>query len=398
MAIETVKGFRDVLPPESLKRQRIKEVIERNFKIFGFLPIETPTIEYEELAKGEDEKDSAVSERFRLKDRGGRELALRYEFTFQLKRIFKENPNVKLPFRRYQIGQVFRDEPIEKDRYREFIQCDADILGDASMKAEVDCLALADKICKELRIKYKLKVNNRKLLNSVLAKLGISNNSEILKELDKIEKIGDEEVAKNLQKYVDKKKIFELFEILENKLSFFIKEKYSGADELKELFDLCKIYGLEPEFSPFLVRGFAYYTGTIFEAYSEEIKGSIFAGGRFDSLVGKYINRVIPAVGISFGRIVDYPNVETKFVDCLVISINQDNKAIELMNRLRENDISCFMMDKLMKALEYANSYKIPFAVLVGEEEVKKKKFKFRDMSSGKEEMLSEKELVEKIK
>ena len=101
MPIELVKGFRDVLPPESLKRQKIKQIIEKNFRNFGFVPIETPTIEYEELAKGDNEKDSAVSDRFRLIDRGNRELSLRYEFTFQLKRIFKENPNIKLPFRRY---------------------------------------------------------------------------------------------------------------------------------------------------------------------------------------------------------------------------------------------------------------------------------------------------------
>ena len=163
MEIELVKGFRDILPLESLKRQKVKEVIEKNFKLFGFMPIETPTIEYEKLAKGDNEKDSAVSDMFKLKDRGNRELALRYEFTFQLQRVFKENPNIKLPFRRFQIGNVFRDEPIEKDRYREFVQCDADIIGEENVIAEAECLGLADSICKELNIKYKLKINSRKL-------------------------------------------------------------------------------------------------------------------------------------------------------------------------------------------------------------------------------------------
>ena len=173
MTIETVKGFRDIFPPESLKRRKIREVIEKNFKLFGFIPIETPTIEYEELIKGNNEQDAAVSERFKLRDRGDRDLALRYEFTFQLKRIFRENPTIKLPFRRYEIGYVFRDEPIGKDRYREFIQCDADILGDPSIKADAECLALADKVCKEVGIKYELKINNRKLINSILDKLEI---------------------------------------------------------------------------------------------------------------------------------------------------------------------------------------------------------------------------------
>src|SRR3990167_2202522 len=117
MKVEKPKGFRDIFPPESLKREKIMEVIRRKFKEFGFLPIETPTVEFEEVLKGNNESDEAVSDRFRLKDRGGRDLGLRFEFTFQLSRIFKEFPNVKLPWRRYQFGSVFRDEPLRADRF-----------------------------------------------------------------------------------------------------------------------------------------------------------------------------------------------------------------------------------------------------------------------------------------
>jgi len=408
MAIETVKGFRDVLYPESLKRQRIKEIIEKNFKLFGFMPIETPAIEYEELAKGDNEQDSAVSERFRLKDRGGRDLALRYEFTFQLKRIFKENPNIKIPFRRYQIGYVFRDEPVEKNRYREFIQCDADIIGDGSIKADAECLALADKICKELGIKYILKVNNRKLLNSILKRLDIGSSEEVLRILDKLNDkkccINDKEISLNedavkseLTKYADKNQIINLFKILGKDLKFFIKEKYEGSEELKELFRLCRIYKIKAVFFPNLFRGFSYYTGSIFEAYCPEIKGSIFAGGRFDNLVGKLVNREIPAVGISFGRLLDYPNVKIDNVKCLIISIKQDNKAIELVSKLRSKGISCFMIDKVSKGLEYADSYGIQQVVFIGSEEVRKKKYKLRDMKTGKEILVGERELIEKI-
>jgi histidyl-tRNA synthetase len=387
--IETVRGFRDILPLESVRRQRIREVIESNFKIFAFMPVETPTIEYEKFARGENEKDSAVSDMFRLKDRGNRELALRYEFTFQLQRIFRENSNIKLPFRKYQIGRVFRDEPVEKDRYREFTQCDADIIGDDNVKTEAELLALADKICRELGIKYVLKINNRTLLNSILDKLEISDKISVLRELDKIENLGEDEVKSNLTKYADKTQILNLFKILEKKLTFFVKEKYDGAKELSELFKILKRYNIKAEFSPFLARGFSYYTGVVFEAYCKEIKGSIFAGGRYDNLVGKYINRQIPAVGISFGRILDYPIKDFGFVKYVLISINQDKKTIELMNKLREKNIPCFMMDKISKGLQYADSYNIPYVVFVGEKEVKKNKFKVRDMKTGKETLTS---------
>lgn len=398
MPIETVKGFRDVLPPESLKRRKIREIIEKNFKLFGFMPIETPTIEYEELAKGDYEKDSAVSERFRLKDRGNRDLSLRYEFTFQLKRIFRENPNTKLPFRRYQIGYVFRDEPLEKDRYREFMQCDADIIGDSSIKADAECLALASSVCKELDISYKLFINNRKLVSDILKKLDISDTENVLREMDKIEKVGEDAVKKELIKYADKLQILALFKMLNSKLDFFVKEKYQGADEIQELMKLCRKYDIKAVFKPFLMRGLSYYTGNVFEAYSDNIKGSIFAGGRYDNLAGRYLNKQIPAVGISLGRILDYPNVKVEAVKCILISINQDNKAIELMNKLREKNVPCFMMEKISKAMEYANSANIPYVIFIGADEVKIKKFKLRDMKTGKESFLGEEGIIRKLR
>ena len=395
--IETVKGFRDVLPPESIKRQKIRQIIEKNFKIFGFIPIETPTIEYEELVKGDNEKDSAVSDRFRLTDRGKRELALRFEFTFQLKRIFKENPNIKLPFRRYQMGYVFRDEPIEKDRYREFMQCDVDIIGDASIKADAECLAVTDKICKELEIKYKVLINNRKLINSILQRLEINDNQNVLRELDKIAKVGEDIVKQELTRYAEKDQIVKLFKILNNNIDYFVKEKFEGANEILELMNLCKQYKINAIFSPFLMRGLAYYTGNIFEGYSDEIRGSIFGGGRYDNSVGRYVNKQLPAVGNSLGRLLDL-KVNAESTKCLLISIAQDKKTIDLMSNLRDSEISCFMMEKPSKALEYANSYEIPFVIFLGEDEVKKKKFKLRDMKTGKESMLSEDSIIRFLK
>ena len=397
MILENVKGFRDILYPDSLKRQKIKEIIEKNFKLFGFMPIETSTIEYDEFARGENEKGEAVSDRFRLKDRGGRELSLRYEFTFQLKRIFKKNPNIKLPFRRYQVGYNFRDEPITKDRYREFMQCDADIIGEEDIISDAECIFLCDKICKDLGIKYELILNNRKLLNLILEKSGIKNKELVSKELDKIDKLEEKEVKENLINLINKKEADFLFKLLKKDLKYFLREQFDGAEELNKLISLCKKNQIDVKFSAFLIRGFSYYTGNIFEGYVKEIKGSVFAGGRYDNLVGKYINRQIPAVGISFGRILDYPNIKTEGVNCLIISIDQDEESIELVKKLREKEISCFIMKKINKALDYAAKMDIPFVVFVGKDEIKEKKIKLREMKTGKEKLLGLKELIQKL-
>src|SRR3989338_10177289 len=164
--IDNVKGFQDFLPPVSLKRKAVRQVIEEYFRRYGFLHIETPIIELDELMRPDtlQTEDEAVLDRFRLKDRGGRNLGLRYEFTFQLARIFKQNPTIKLPFRRYQIGEVFRDEPVSAVRFRQFTQCDADIIGDTDVHADIECLALVNDILEELKIESEVHINNRKLL------------------------------------------------------------------------------------------------------------------------------------------------------------------------------------------------------------------------------------------
>lgn len=395
MAIETVKGFRDIFPPESLKRAKIKEVIEKNFRLFGFFPIETPTLEYEEVLKGDNENDEAVSDRFRLKDRGERELGLRFEFTFQLSRIFKENPNIKLPFKRYQIGSVFRDEALRPGKFREFTQCDADIIGDSSIKADAECLALANSILKELKIPAEIKVNNRKLLNSMLKKVGIeTKKQQILRELDKLDKLGEKEVRQNLKPLISDKQIKELFSFLAKELDFFLKNNFEGAEEIKELENLGKAYGFKFVFTPSLMRGFSYYTGNVWEIWAKNKGIALSGGGRFDEKVGKWAGRQIPAVGISFGTLLDWQDIALNEKTCLIISLEQDKKAIQLATELREKKINTTIMyGKPSKALDYANSYGVEYVIFIGEDEVKKGKFKLKNMKTGKEEFLSEKDI-----
>jgi histidyl-tRNA synthetase len=401
--ISTVKGFQDFLPPESLKRKAIKEIIEKQFRLYGFLPVETPVVEFDELMKPDSiaSEDEAVSERFRLKDRAGRNLGLRYEFTFQLSRIFKENPNIKLPFRRYQIGEVFRDEPTGSRRFRQFTQCDADIVGEPSIDADVECLSLVMDILKELKIDAEIHVNNRKLLNAIIESVQISSPQNVMRELDKLDKIGEDAVKINLKKYADANQIMTLFKLLEKDAEFFQQNVFDGASELLELIDKCNQYKIKVKFNPAMIRGFSYYTGSIFEIKIAGQKETIAAGGRYDKVVGKYLNKEIPAVGISFGldRIMEFANVRVESAaKVLVISLNKDKEAIKLSRELRKSSVSCiFTNDKPGKALEYANSLQIPFAIFIGEEETEKNKFKLKDMKSGDEKLLSEAQIIKAL-
>src|SRR3989338_3733019 len=404
---ETVKGFEDYLPPESQKRDKIKEIAKKYFKLYGFLPVETPLIEFDELMRSDNigEEDEAVRDRFRLRDRSNRNLGLRYEFTFQLAKIFKKNPNIKLPLKKYQIGTNFRDENIKAGRTREFTQCDIDIIGDPSINADAECLAVTSDILKELKIENtEIKINNRKLVDEIIKSVQITEKQAVLREIDKIDKIGEDQVKMNLKKYADSNQILSLFKLMEKDISFFKDNLFDGAQELVDLIQKCKEYGIKLTFNPNLMRGFNYYTGNVFEVSVG--KTALFGGGRYDRLVGKFLNKEIPAVGISFSieAVMGLCEKEINQLDldktkAILISIDQDKEAIKLAQNLRKNNISCIInFDKVGKALEYANSYHIPFAIFIGKDEITKKKYKIKNMQSGEESFLAEKSFIAKLK
>jgi len=281
--METVKGFNDYTGEEAKKRAVIMEVIHQTFEKYGFQPAETPIIEYEEFVKGNNSNDEAVSNIFRLKDKGERALALRYEFTFQLKRLAQ---NQKLPFKRFQIGPVFRDEPVNTNRFRQFTQCDIDTVG-ATIKDEAEILAATKEILDTLKIKSVVYVNNKKLLNEILEEQGIKEKEKVIRELDKLDKLPKKEVRENLRKLNAEK----LIDIVKNKKDYF--KKYKSYSEIEELEKYCNYYGVKVEFSPYLARGLSYYTGTIFEVKST-LKETICGGGT-------YLVNGIQSTGIALG-------------------------------------------------------------------------------------------------
>jgi histidyl-tRNA synthetase len=383
---DTVKGFRDYLGIDALKRAVIKDILMGNFRLYGFEPAETPIIEFEEFVKGENQSDEVISDIFKLQDKGKRKLALRYELTFQLKRISK---NKKLPYKRYQIGEVFRDEPVSSNRFRQFTQCDADVIGSTVLE-EAEILAMSSKILKELGIKAVIYVNNRKLLNEILDSEGIKDSkikAEIIKELDKIDKLSESEVKKNLKKY----KADKILSVFSKSEKYF--EKYASYKEIQNLKDYCDEYGVKVEFLPSLSRGLSYYNGSIWEIKTKDMKETIIAGG-------SYLISNVQSTGISFGleRISQLAKMDISEKRIVIIGIGQDKKAIELAESLREKGFFCSLFfNKVSKALEYANSYSVPFVIFLGEEEVKKKKFKLRNMKSGEEKMLDFNQLIENL-
>ena len=378
--METVKGFRDI---EASKRIAIRNMIEGIFKLYNFKPIETPIIESEKFVKGENTADETISDIFKLQDKGKRKLALRYEFTFQLKRLAK---NKKLPYRRYQIGPVFRDEPITGNRWRQFTQCDVDIVG-SDVKSEAEILSLTKELLNKLKIKFTISVNNKKLLNEILDEQKIKQKKAVIKEIDKLDKLFESEVRKNLKKFGAEK----LLSIFKKSEKYF--EKYKSYSEIQELKRYCQLYNVKVKFQPSLARGLSYYNGTVFEIKGS-LKETIAAGG-------SYLVNGIQSTGISFGldRLELLAKIKLDNSNVLVISLNQDKRAIKLADKMRKIGVACsIMFGKPGKALEYANSYKIPFVVFIGKEEVKKGKIKLRNMRTGKEKLVSEKVLCKSIK
>jgi len=373
--METVKGFNDFTGEEAEKRAVIMEVIRRTFEKYGFQPAETPIIEYEEFVKGNNQNDEAVRDIFKLQDKGERKLALRYEFTFQLKRIAK---NKKLPYKRYQIGYNFRDEPIREGRTRQFVQCDADIIG-STLKDEAEILSMTKEILNALRIESTIYVNNRKLMNEILEKQGIKEKENVIRELDKLDKLSKKEVQENLKKY-NAESLVEIFTKSED-----YYEKYENYKEIRELKEYCKFSGVNFEFRPFLARGFSYYNENVFEVWSKNLPVSICGGGSY--MIDKN-----QSTGISFGLgpLMILTNLKIELEKYLIVSLEQDKKSIELAQKLRKSGKNASVyFGKPSKALEYANSYGIKKVIFVGAKEIKQKKFKIKDMQTGKEKIVT---------
>lgn len=370
-----VKGFKDKIGKDAEKAALIREITRQTFEKYNFQEAETPIIEYEEFVKGENSNDEAVSDIFKLQDKGKRNLALRYEFTFQLKRIAK---NQKLPFKRFQIGPVFRDEPVSGNRLRQLTQCDIDTIG-ATIKDQAEILAATKEVLDALKIPSIIYVNNITLLNEILEEQKIPENKrqEVIREIDKLDKLPIAEVKKNLKEL----KADQIMDLFAKPLDYF--KKYPSYAKIQELKDFCKNYGFEIKFLPSLSRGLSYYTGNVWEIKSS-IKETICGGGTY-----MVENNVSTGISFSIERLMAVSNILINIDRILVVSLDQDKKAIELAKKLRaqKKNASVFF-GKPNKAMEYANSYGIKNIIFVGKKEIQQKKFMIKDLKTGKQKTL----------
>lgn len=423
--LERARGTRDFSFGEALQRQQIVSTLRGVFELYGYNPIETPVIEkFETIASKYAGGEEILKETFRLTDQGGRELGLRYDLTVPMCRFIATNPNLKMPFKRYQIGNVFRDGPLKTGRYREFAQCDVDIVGVKSMAVDAEMIAIAQDVFKKLQLNAVIKVNSRKLLNGIIAAAGIKADKAetTILTLDKLEKTGQAAVEKELaEKGTAAAAIKKLMELItakgsSAKLQKLEKEITSsegkeGLQELQELFGSLEDKG-NVEFDPSLARGLAYYTGTVFEVFlkNSEITSAVAAGGRYDKMIGSFVGsgRDYPAVGISFGLdvIEDALGMEKKekkkittvaYIIPIKAGAEARRIAAELRNGGINTDIDMNNRD-IKKNMEYSAAAGIPYVVLVGEKEVKSGKVTLRNMKTGKEESVTLTEAVNILK
>jgi len=413
--LQTARGVRDFGPEEKIAKDALIRVLKQTFESFGYNPIDTPIIErYELFASkyGLGSDSDSMRETFKLKDQGERDLVLRTEFTMPFARFIGGNPQLRKPFKRYQMGSVFRDGPIKAGRYREFWQCDIDAVGIKETMIDGEILQLAKQVFKKFSLPIIIKINNRKFLNDLLNYCGFAQDSQIkvIICIDKLDKIGFEGVKSELlEKGFAEKNIDLLLSFLakdgDNETLLAEYEKImpnnEGLAEIKSAIE----YSLNKDdliFSPALARGLAYYTGNIFEIYLKDqtiFSSSLAGGGRYDKMISGLIDSKedVPAIGISFGlepifdTLVSLNKIKLKksVLDYLVVPMSENYvlQAMIIAEKLRDfgYNVDTNYFFKLKKSMEYANSYDVSKVIILGEDEYKNEMITIKDMLTGEQ-------------
>lgn len=434
VAPRTLSGFMELLPAAQIKMEKMMETLRRSYSIYGFTPLDTPVIESAEvlLAKGGGETEKQI---YRF-SKGDSDLALRFDLTVPLAKYVAANyANLSFPFRRYQIGKVYRGERAQRGRFREFYQADIDIIGDGKLDIinEAEIPAIIYRTFSELGLKkFKIKVNNRKLLNGFYRLAGMSEKAaDIMRCVDKLDKIGPIEVRRLLmdELHMFSHKADDVMDFMAisgtNAEVLAGLERYRGMDELfdeglEEIRTVIKYlsdFGVPEEnfvVDLSIARGLDYYTGTVYETEMTEHPeiGSICSGGRYDDLAGYYTDKVLPGVGISIGltRLFYVLNEQGMLsdetvsapADALVIPMTEElGSAISAATVLRDAGVrtQLYCEKKKFKAkMSYADKLSIPYVVLIGEDEIAEGVVAVKDMLSGRQQKLSPAAAAEFIK
>jgi histidyl-tRNA synthetase len=435
MKPQTLKGFRDFLPKDMKIRLEVFKIFRTVFEQFGYEPLETPTLEYDEILTGKygEEGEQLM---YRFVDHGDRKVAMRYDLTVPASRVYAQyREQLPRPFKRYQIQPVWRADNTQKGRFREFYQCDADVFGLQSPLVEAEFIQMIDILITKLQLgTFITRINNRKITNGLVKYLGASQEQfiPIVVAIDKLEKIGAEGVHNELTKR-------QISEVISRKLLSFISEisPLSSTDALKKMKDILHeesealegIHELENIFSYLeqagvpaqnytydvsIVRGLSYYTGPVWETtVIDGGVGSVTGCGRYDKLIGQIIgtNDVIPAAGGSFGieRIIEVLSASTSTITSqsatkIFVTIFQSdlrNSSFQIARTLREKGISAELWldpnTKLEKQLKYANSKEIPYVIICGPDEAPNNMLVIKNMKEKTQKTISLEQLIEQF-
>ena len=432
VAAKTLPGFMELLPQEQILFNQMKEKIQKTYEKFGFLPIDTPVIESTEVllakAGGETEKQLYSF------SKGDSNLTLRFDLTVPLAKYVAMHANeLSFPFRRYQIGKVYRGERAQRGRFREFYQCDIDVIGDGELNIinDAEIPSIMYNVFRELGLEnFCIRINNRKILNGLFEAIDAKEIAvDIMRIIDKIEKIGPENVKEEL-------KVLNLAEENIEKVMNFIKitgstdEKLealnnfniqndtfkTGVAELNEVIKYIRLFNVPEDYFTVdvsIARGLDYYTGTVYETFLNDYKsiGSICSGGRYNNLSEYYTDRKMPGVGMSIGLTrlffvlndVNLIKTQQKSISkVLILSMVPDLKpAIETANKLRNEGINTeiYFDDKKIKAkFKYADKLQIPYVIVIGEDEILTNTLTLKNMTTGEQERKTLEEIIELLK
>ena len=419
MKLMNVKGTYDYLPKDMKIRNKITDTLRKNFECYGYLPIETPILNnYDLLSYKYNEDAEILSEIYRLTDQGDRDLGLRYDLTVPFCKIVGLTKNLSLPFRRYEIGRVFRNGPVKLGRSREFYQCDIDCVGIDNRYIEAEQISMAIKTYQDLGIPVEVKYNNRKLMSGLILLSGINKDKtdSVIGIIDKMEKVSLEELKNMLKEIeINNEQIDRLLDLFSKDLTYYqelTKENNlinEGVEELLEIKDYLSKLGIIDDciFTPTLARGLSIYTGIVFEFYDKlkRITCAIGGGGRYNKIITNFIDNVLeyPACGLSFGLepiFVILKEIENKIslIDIYMVPLDTQVETLNLANILRNNGHKVLIEmnnKKIGKCFEYAERENIKFVMIIGDNEINTNIFKIKNMKEKIEYSFTQDELLE---
>ena len=419
MKLMNVKGTYDYMPKDMKIRNNILDVLRRNFEKYGYLPLETPTLNYYELLSYKYSDDAEIlSEIYKLTDQGDRNLGLRYDLTVPFCKVVGLTKDLVLPFRRYEIGKVFRNGPVKAGRTREFYQCDVDVVGIDNRLIEAEQILMAVNTYKELGIDVVVKYNNRKLMSGLIELAGIDKDKtdSVIGIIDKLDKVPFDEIKEMLEGIeIDAKAIGNLFDLFLRPFDEY--QKLAGKNTLieegiTELLEINKyLTDLDIidkcQFVPTLARGLSIYTGIVFEFYDSlgRISSAIGGGGRYNKIITNFMDNgnSYPAIGLSFGLepifvILKQEMEKPRLIDIYMVPLDTNVEVLKMATKLRENGYRVLIemnKKKVGKCFEYAERENIKYVMIVGENEVNSGIYKIKDMDKKEEYSYNFQELID---